>query len=88
MKAIKAASMLLVVLAALPLALAQVPAVTAAPDAVSADAPRDAATAKARPSRRAWAYADARHCLDRATNPEVIVCAEQYLPQPRRAAGS
>lgn len=88
MNTIKAASMLLVVLAALPLAFAQVPAGSAASDSASIEAPRDAAAARVRPARRALAYADARHCLDRATNPEVIVCAEQYLPQPRRAAGS
>jgi hypothetical protein len=87
MNTIKAASMLLVVAAALPLAFAQVPSGSAASGSASAETPRDAA-ATARPARRALAHADARHCLDRATNPEVIVCAEQYLPQPRRAAGS
>lgn len=87
MNTIKAVTMLLVVLAALPLAFAQVPAASVAPDSASAEAPRDGAATRARPARRAMAYADARHCLDRATNPEVIVCAEQYLPQ-RLAAGS
>jgi hypothetical protein len=38
---------------------------------------RDSVRAAARTGGR---YADARHCLDFATNAQVIVCAEKYLP--------
>jgi hypothetical protein len=30
------------------------------------------------PKKRRW-YEDARHCLERPTNTEIIKCAEEYL---------
>jgi hypothetical protein len=30
------------------------------------------------PRKRRW-HEDARHCLERATNTEIIKCAEEYL---------
>ena len=30
------------------------------------------------PKKRRW-HEDARHCLDRPTNTEIIKCAEEYL---------
>ena len=68
------------VLAALPFAVAQVR--TPAADSEATPAPT-ARSSGALPSR-AFRDADARHCLELTTNPEVIVCAEKYRPHARR----
>ncbi len=73
-----------VLLAALPLAFAQGQApATGGESAASAAQARDAAAAGA--SRDALAGADARHCLEFPTNPQVIACAEKYRPDRRRS---
>jgi hypothetical protein len=47
-----------------------------APAAAAAAAPVSDKAAVAKRSRRAE---DARHCLEKTSNPEVIKCAEAYL---------
>jgi len=60
------------------------PPVQAAPAAApTAEAPK-AEVAKAEPAKKAHKpnphrQEDARHCLDKATNTEIIKCAEAYL---------
>ena len=49
------------------------PAKPAAQEAAKADKP---AAKKASPAKR---QEDARHCLEKATNTEIIKCAEAYL---------
>jgi hypothetical protein len=44
----------------------------------SAEAPKKHAAASPRTPGRRW-HEDARHCLERPTNTEVIKCAEEYL---------
>jgi hypothetical protein len=68
---------------ATPAAPAAAPATPAAPAAAStAEAPK--AVAKAEPAKKAHKpnphrQEDARHCLDKPTNTEIIKCAEAYL---------
>ena len=40
--------------------------------------PAPASQALAIPRKRRW-HEDARHCLERPTNTEIIKCAEEYL---------
>ena len=40
--------------------------------------PEPAKQAVVIPRKRRW-HEDARHCLDRSTNTEIIKCAEEYL---------
>jgi hypothetical protein len=59
------------------------PATPAAPAAPKPEAPK-AEVAKAEPAKRAHKpnphrQEDARHCLDKPTNTEIIKCAEAYL---------
>lgn len=51
------------------------PAAEAPPPQPQADAPRVTVTRKPNPRR----FEDARHCLDKGTNTEIIKCAEVYL---------
>ncbi len=65
--------------ASAPAAPASAPAATSAPQ----EAPK-AAVAKAEPGKKArkpnpLRQEDARHCLDKPTNTEIIKCAEAYL---------
>lgn len=67
----------MIVLVALALAApawAQAPAQKKEPPKTEAQKPKPAAVAKK--SRRSE---DARHCLERASNTEIIKCAEEYL---------
>jgi hypothetical protein len=64
-------------------AWAQAPAKEAAkPEPMKAaskpEASKAAAGAPRIPNPRRW-HEDARHCLEKATNTEVIKCAEEYL---------
>ena len=45
-------------------------------EAPKAEAPKDKAPKKVHPARR---QEDARHCLEKASNTEIIKCAEAYL---------
>jgi hypothetical protein len=74
------------IVAALPPATAQTPAT---PQATPANAPSPTPPAEPKPpviaQGDAARGADARHCLDLATNPEIIACAEKYRSRkPRR----
>jgi len=65
-----------------PAAATPAPAVTPAAPAAP-EAPK-AAVAKAEPAKKAHKpnphrQEDARHCLDKPTNTEIIKCAEAYL---------
>jgi len=53
----------------------------AAPEAAPAPVAQEAPKAKApkRVAHPAKRQEDARHCLDKATNSEIIKCAEEYL---------
>jgi len=55
---------------------AREPAKEAASPAV--DQPKKQASAGSRTKQRRW-NEDARHCLERPTNTEIIKCAEEYL---------
>lgn len=44
----------------------------------AADQPKTQASAASRTKQRRW-NEDARHCLERPTNTEIIKCAEEYL---------
>jgi len=82
-------AILLPVLVSLPLLFAAAPApaqtLTLEPlePGVAPDSPKVGNRPKARPVPRSGrigrANADARHCLDLATNREIIKCAERYL---------
>lgn len=50
----------------------------AAKEAAKAEVPKQAAAGPRIPNPRRWKE-DARHCLERPTNTEVIKCAEEYL---------
>ena len=54
------------------------PAAQEAPkaEAPKAEAPKDKASRKVHPARR---QEDARHCLEKGSNTEIIKCAEAYL---------
>ena len=55
------------------------PAKPAAPEATKeAEPPKKQAAATPRGKPRRW-NEDARHCLERPTNTEIIKCAEEYL---------
>ena len=63
---------------------AKEPAKPAAPAAAPAPEAPKAEVAKAEPARKAHKpnphrQEDARHCLDKPTNTEIIKCAEAYL---------
>jgi hypothetical protein len=49
----------------------------AKPAAAAEEKPQPAAVAKKKPSARR--FQDARHCLDKGSNTEIIKCAEAYL---------
>jgi hypothetical protein len=75
----KAAVVFLIVLAAQSSALAQTPAAPQAPsETAAATMPQMDAQPSNRAPRDASGDADARHCLDLASNSEVIACAEKY----------
>jgi hypothetical protein len=60
---------------------AQAPAKEAAKPEPTKEAAKQETTAKATPRKsgpRRW-NEDARHCLERPTNTEIIKCAEEYL---------
>ncbi|HEU4352380.1 MAG TPA: hypothetical protein VFR66_10965 [Burkholderiales bacterium] len=61
-------------------AWAQAPAKEAATPEPKKEAakPQPAKQAVAIPRKRRW-HEDARHCLERPTNTEIIKCAEEYL---------
>jgi hypothetical protein len=73
------------IVAAVPPVAAQTPA---APQLPAATAPSPASPADAQPTTRAQGEgshdADARHCLDLATNLEIIACAEKYRSHKTR----
>ena len=73
------------ILATLPQAVAQSPAPSAIPSASGVATPQDEVKPPIRLNRVAMTDADARHCLEFATNLEVIVCAEKYRPRKRNA---
>jgi Ni/Co efflux regulator RcnB len=62
---------------------AKEPAKPAAQEAPKAEAPKADAVAKAEPRKHRKAnprrQEDARHCLDKPSNTEIIKCAEAYL---------
>jgi hypothetical protein len=67
----------------------QAPPANAAPQAPTANAPAPAPQTEPRPPVVALGDAaggsDARHCLDLATNAEIIACAERYRShKPRK----
>ena len=70
----------LVIIASAAQAWAQAPAKEAPkPEAMKEAAkPEPAKHAVVIPKKRRW-HEDARHCLDRPTNTEIIKCAEEYL---------
>lgn len=72
-------------LAALPLAIAQTPALEASPAASPVALSQEGARLPVRVNRDAAAdvHADARLCLEFTTNLEVIACAEKYRPHKR-----
>ena len=62
-------------------ALAQdkpMPKEPAKPQAAKEEAPKKQAAAAPRKAGKRW-NEDARHCLERPTNTEIIKCAEEYL---------
>ncbi len=59
-----------------PMAKEEPKAEAAKPAPASSPAKSAAAPKKVHPSRR---LEDARHCLEKTTNTEVIKCAEEYL---------
>jgi len=66
----------------LPAAGAAQPKEPATPVVASKDAAKDAAKAPAKPAavaKKPRRGEDARHCLERASNTEIIRCAEAYL---------
>jgi hypothetical protein len=62
---------------------ANLPNGNAGPSAVAP--PHDLTKPSMRANPSAWPDADARACLEFATNPEVITCAERYRPHKRNA---
>jgi len=50
----------------------------AADEKTKAEQPKKQAAAASRTKQRRW-NEDARHCLERPTNTEIIKCAEEYL---------
>jgi hypothetical protein len=54
-------------------------AAEAAEPAKAAEAPKAEAPAKPAARKHSRRNEDARHCLDEATNTEIIKCAEAYL---------
>lgn len=48
------------------------------PEAARATAVKDAAAPKKMPNPRRW-NEDARHCLERGNNTDIIKCAEEFL---------
>jgi hypothetical protein len=59
-----------------PASAPEKPAVEPAKEAAKPVASKSAAPRKGTPSKRTE---DARHCLEKASNTEVIKCAEEYL---------
>jgi hypothetical protein len=51
----------------------------AAPEAAKAETPKAQAKAKAPRKPGTHRQEDARHCLDKGSNTEIIKCAEAYL---------
>jgi hypothetical protein len=71
-------------LAAISPVAAQSPAPGPSPGPSSAVAPsKEATKAPVRANRSVGPDADARGCLEFATNLEIILCAEKYLPRRR-----
>ena len=80
------AAALSILLIALPLGSgAQAPAPKAPPRGTVAEPPQLEQKPPARPRSDAPVEADARHCLDLASDRDVIVCAEKY--RARKAKG-
>ncbi|MEO8344642.1 MAG: hypothetical protein ABI607_03005 [Betaproteobacteria bacterium] len=73
------------ILATLPQAVAQSSAPNASPNMSGVATPQDEVKPPIRLNRVAVTDADARRCLEFATNLEVIVCAEKYRPRKRNA---
>ena len=76
-------ALLFSLLPALPSAIAQSPAPNSVPSAVVA--PSQEGTTPIRANRDAASDADARHCLDFASNLQIITCAEKYRAHERKA---
>jgi hypothetical protein len=75
----KALAFLAFVLLALPVIAQDKPAAVAKPEAVKEAAkPTPTKSAASRKAGRRW-NEDARHCLEKPSNTEVIKCAEEYL---------
>ena len=70
----------LMIIACAGQAWAQAPAKEAATPELKKEAakPEPAKQALVIPRKRRW-HEDARHCLERPTNIEIIKCAEEYL---------
>jgi hypothetical protein len=66
------------ILVALPPAAAQSSAPNAPTGAAASAQPQEEPRPPNRARREAPTDADARHCLELPTNPEVIACAEKY----------
>lgn len=64
---------------ATPLSATPPPAAAPAPAPAPAVAVKPMASKPITADRKARRQEDARHCLEKATNPEVIKCAEEYL---------
>lgn len=74
--------MLLAALAVASAAWAQAPAekkAPAEPAVASQEAPKPQGAKPAPMAKKSRRFQDARHCLERPTNTEVIKCAEEYL---------
>ena len=70
----------LALMIAAPMALAQAPAKEAAKPEPMKDAPKPAAVkAAAKKGANPKRFEDARHCLEKPTNTDIIKCSEEYL---------
>jgi hypothetical protein len=72
-------------LATFATAIAQSPAPNNSPAGSAAAPPQEGTNQPVRTNRNAILDADARHCLEFPTSLQIIVCAEKYLPNKRRA---
>lgn len=82
MRRLTIATIVFLIAAALPPASAQSPAPSPAPNAT----PEMRAPERAKPPARTRADAkdaDARRCLEFPNDPQIIMCAEKFLPRKR-----
>lgn len=79
------AAVVVLTLASSVLAVAQTPASVESPTKSDIAPARDAARPAMRSVRASVMDADARLCLEFPTNLQVILCAEKYRPDKRRA---